>query len=160
MAVDMFIKIDGVDGESQDDAHAGEIDVLSWQWGAVNKGSAALGGGLGSGKVEVKDLYFTHFIDKASPLLFLCCCNGKHIAEAKLTCRRAGENPLEYLVVTMKNVLISEVQPLGDADKDRPMERVGLNVGEVEVKYTPQKADGTRDAEVTAGWNISKNVKL
>lgn len=70
MAVDMFIKIEGIDGESQDEAHAGEIDVLSWQWGAVNKGSAALGGGLGSGKVEVQDLHFTHFIDKASPLLF------------------------------------------------------------------------------------------
>src|SRR5437763_14257572 len=106
MAVDMFLKIDGVDGESKDKQHAKEIDVLAWSWGLSNSGSAHVGGGAGAGKVNVQDLSFTKYIDKASPDLMLGACNGKHYDNALLTVRKAGEKPLEYLKVTMTEVLV------------------------------------------------------
>ena len=88
MAVDMFIKMDGIKGESGDKSHKEEINVLAWSWGMSNSGSAHLGGGAGSGKVNVQDLSLTKYIDKSSPDLMLCCCNGKHIAKAQLTSAR------------------------------------------------------------------------
>src|SRR5262245_21929107 len=97
MAVDMFLKLDKIDGESADKAHKGEIDVLAWSWGASNSGSAHMGGGAGAGKVNVQDISFTKYIDKSSPSLFLSCANGKHIPTATLVVRKAGEKPLEYL---------------------------------------------------------------
>jgi len=71
MAVDMFIKIGDIEGEAVDDAHGGEIDVLDWSWGMSQSGSMHIGGGGGSGKVNVQDLSFTKYVDMASPNLML-----------------------------------------------------------------------------------------
>src|SRR5712692_11221584 len=98
MAVDMFIKIGDIKGESVDHAHKEEIDVLSWSWGLSQQGTMHQGGGGGAGKVNVQDLSFTKFVDKASPNLYKFCCSGKHYPEATLTMRKAGDKPLEYLV--------------------------------------------------------------
>ena len=46
MAVDMFIKIKGHDGESKDDKHKKQIDVLAWSWGMSQSGSFHTGGGV------------------------------------------------------------------------------------------------------------------
>src|SRR6185503_5261492 len=100
MAVDMFIKIGDIKGESVDDKHKGEIDVLSWSWGASQTGSAGIGGGGGAGKVQIQDLTITKYIDKASPTLFTMCCSGKHLGTANLTVRKAGGTALEYLKIT------------------------------------------------------------
>src|SRR5215467_7426071 len=98
MAVDMFIKIGDLKGESKDSKHKDEIDVLAWSWGMSNSGSAHVGGGAGSGKVNVQDLSFTKYTDAASADLYLACCNGKHFDEALLTVRKAGgEEPVEYI---------------------------------------------------------------
>src|SRR5688500_271126 len=100
MAVDMFLKIEGgPEGESRDKAKGKEIDVLAWSWGVSNSGSAHVGGGMGAGKANVQDISLTKYIDKASPDLMLACCNGKHFTSAILTVRKAGENPLEYLII-------------------------------------------------------------
>src|SRR5437867_751490 len=93
MAVDMFIKIGDLKGESRDKTHASEIDVQAWSWGISNSGSAHVGGGAGAGKCNVQDLSFTKYIDKTSPDLMLACCNGKHFTKATLVVRKAGENP-------------------------------------------------------------------
>jgi len=160
MAVDMFLKIEGIDGESVDKAHAGEIDVLSWSWGMSQSGSAHLGGGGGAGKVNVQDLSFTHYVDKSSANLALFCCNGKHVPEVMLTVRKAGENPLEYLKVKMTDVLISSVSTGGSGGEDRIAETVGLNFAQFNVTYTPQKRDGTGDAAVEMGWSIEQNTAV
>src|ERR1043166_6947293 len=110
MAVDMFIKIGSLKGESKDSAHKEEIDVLSWTWGVTQAGYSHMGGGGGTGKVSVQDLSLTKYVDKASPDLMLACCNGKHFPEAKLTVRKAGENPLEYLKIKFTEVLITAVR--------------------------------------------------
>jgi len=113
MAVDMFMKIKDIKGESADDKHKGEIDVLAWSWGMSQSGTAHLGGGAGSGKVSVQDLSFTKYVDTASTALMLACCNGKHFAEALLTVRKAGENPVEYIQIKMEEVLIAAVSTGG-----------------------------------------------
>lgn len=160
MAVDMFMKIDGVTGESQDSAHGEEIDVIAWTWGLQQSGSRHGGGGGGSGKVNVQDLSFTKYVDKSSTDLMLFCCNGKHVKEATLTVRKAGESPLEYIKVKMSDCLISGVTTGGSGGEDRLTENVTLNFAKVEVEYTPQKADGSGDAPATMGWDISKNEKV
>jgi type VI secretion system secreted protein Hcp len=160
MAVDMFFKIGDLKGESADDKHAGEIDVLAWSWGMSQSGTTHMGTGGGAGKVNVQDISFTKYVDKSSPNLIQYCCNGKHFADALLTVRKAGENPLEYLKITLKDLMIAAVTTGGSGGEDRLTENVTLNFSEFKVEYTPQKKDGTGDAAVTVAWNIAKNVKV
>jgi len=158
MAVDMFIKIGDLKGESQDQKHKDEIDVLSWGWGMSNNGSSHVGGGSGSGKVNVQDLSFTKWMDKASPPLFLACCNGKHFPEATLVVRKAGEKPVEYCKIKMKGVFISSITTGGAGGGDRLTEHVTLNFGSVNVDYVPQDDKGNAGTAVPMSWNIAKNV--
>ena len=160
MAVDMFMKIPGVEGEARDGVHKGEIDVLAWGWGMSQSGSAHVGGGMGSGKVNVQDLSFTKFIDKSSPDLMLACCSGKHYADAKLTVRKAGENPLEYLIITMQDVMVTNISTGGSGGEDRLTENVSLNFAKVKVDYTEQVAGGGAGAKPKMGWDIEANKKM
>jgi type VI secretion system secreted protein Hcp len=161
MAMDMFIKIGPLKGESRDKAHKEEIDVLAWSWGMSNSGSAHVGGGAGSGKVNVKDLSFTKYIDKTTPDLMLAACNGKHFDKATLVVRKAGgDNPLEYLTITMNDVLIANVSTGGTGGEDRITENVTLNFAKVTVDYKEQTATGGVGATPSMGWNIAENVKV
>lgn len=160
MAVDMFIKIGDLKGESKDKAHAAEIDVLAWSWGASNSGNAHMGGGQGAGKVNVQDLSFTKYIDKSSPDLILACCNGKHIPEAKLVIRKAGETPLEYLTLTMNDLIVTSVSTGGSGGEDRLTENVTLNFAKVKVNYVEQTDKGAAGAKPQMGWDIAANVKM
>ncbi len=159
MAVDMFIKIDGIQGEARDSKHKEEIDVLAWSWGMANSGSAHVGGGMGAGKVNVQDLSFTKYIDKASPALMLHCCNGKHIKEATLVVRKAGEQPLEYLTITMTDLIITSVSTGGSGGEDRLTENVNLNFAKVKVLYKEQTASGGVGATPSMTWDIAANAK-
>ncbi len=157
MAVDMFLKLGDYKGESQDAQHKDEIDVLSWDWGAKQSGTTHLGGGGGSGKVEVHDMTFTKYVDKSTPNLFKGCCSGKHIPEAVLTVRKAGDKPLEYLKITMKDLLISSYTTGGSHDRDRVTETVTLNFSQVKIDYVQQNKDGSGAGAVTGGWDVAKN---
>lgn len=159
MAVDMFIKIGEVKGESRDKVHKTEIDVLAWSWGMSNSGTAHLGGGAGAGKVNIQDLSLTKYIDKSSPDLLLACCNGKHYNEATLTVRKAGENPLEYLIIKMTDVLVTAVSTGGSGGEDRLTENVTLNFAKVNVKYVEQTATGTAGDKPEMTYNIAENTK-
>jgi len=159
MAVDMFLKIDTIKGESVDDKHKDEIRVLAWSWGVSNSGSAHLGAGAGSGKVNVQDLSVTKYIDKSSTDLMLAACNGKHFKEANLYVRKAGEKPLEYLKIKLTDVLITSVSTGGSGGEDLLTENLSLNFGAFKMEYTPQKKDGSGDSTLTMGWDIAKNIK-
>jgi type VI secretion system secreted protein Hcp len=160
MAVDMFLKLDDVEGESTDSKHAGEIAVLSWSWGLQQPGASLVGSGAGAGKVKVNDLLVTKHVDKASPRLMLACCSGEHFKEALLTVRKAGQTPVEYLKITMKEVFVSSMSIDGTDEQDRPTETIGFSFGEFQSQYTAQKPDGTADATIEMGWNIVKNTKV
>ncbi len=160
MAVDMFLKIDDVKGESKDSKHKDEIDVLAWSWGMSQSGTTHMGAGGGSGKVNVQDISITKYVDKSSPNLIMSCCNGKHYKEAILTIRKAGETPLEYLKITMKELLVSSISTGGSGGEDRLTETVVLNFAEFKTEYVPQKADGTGDAAIEAAYHIAENKKV
>lgn len=159
MAVDMFMKIGDLKGESRDKSHKEEIDVLAWSWGCSNSGSAHTGGGSGAGKVNVQDLSFTKYIDKASCDLLLACCNGKHYPTATLTVRKAGEKPLEYLIITLTEVMVTSVSTGGSGGEDRLTENVTLNFAKVKVDYKEQTATGVAGATPSMTWDIAQNVK-
>jgi len=159
MAMDIFIKIGDLKGESIDDKHKDEIQVLAWSWGMSQSGATHMGPSGGSGKASFQDLSITHYIDKCSPNLMLACANGKHFSEALLTVRKAGEKPLEYLKITMTDLIVTSVTTGGSGGEDRLTENVSLNFAKFKVEYTPQKKDGSGDAPITIGWDVAGNVK-
>src|SRR5271166_2791976 len=158
MAVDMFLKLDGVTGESKDKVHSKDIDVLVWSWGMRNDGSAQVGGGAGSGKVNVQDIAITKFVDSSSPQLMLACCKGTHYENALLTVRKAGDKPLEYVKVKMQKVFISNISTGASDNSDRLTESVILNFGKVSMDYTPQDDKGAPGTAIPFGWDIAANV--
>lgn len=160
-AVDYFLKLDGIKGESKDDKHKDEIDLESWSWGETNSGSHAAGGGGGAGKVVMQDFHFTMKINKATPELMLACATGKHIKEATLTCRKAGTEQQEFLKIKFSDMLVSSYQTGGSSGGDViPTEQVSLNFSKIEYEYKPQKPDGTLDGPVKAGYDLKANKKV
>ncbi|MEP7048907.1 MAG: type VI secretion system tube protein Hcp [Pseudomonadota bacterium] len=159
MAHDMFIKIDDIKGESSDAKHGDEIDILSWSWGVTQTGTAQVGRGGGAGKVQVNDLTITKYVDRASPILLKQCCSGKHMKTAVLAVRKAGGSPLEYLKITMEDLIISAVTHGGAGSDDKLTENVTLNFARVKFEYVPQKKDGSGDASIPMGWDIAGNVE-
>jgi type VI secretion system secreted protein Hcp len=108
----------------------------------------------------VQDLSITKYVDKSSPVLMLMVANGKHIVDATLTVRKAGENPIKYIVIKMKEVMVTSLSTGGSGGEDRLTENITLNFGEVEFDYLPQKTDGTADTAVSFKWDIAGNKKL
>jgi type VI secretion system secreted protein Hcp len=160
MASDMFLELAGMEGESMDAKHGKEIDVLAWSWGLSQSGTTHLGPGGGAGKVNVQDISITKYVDSSSHSLIQCCCNGKHFADAQLTIRKAGDTPLEYVVIKMEDVLVSSVSTGGSGGEDRLTENVSLNFAKVNFAYTPQNSDGSGGAEKEYGYNIPANEPL
>jgi type VI secretion system secreted protein Hcp len=158
-AVDYFLKIDGIQGESLDAKHKGEIDLESFSWGEANAGAQGGGGGGGAGKVQIEDLHLVMKMSKASPLLLLACATGQHLKQAILTARKAGKAQLEFLVFKFTDVLVTSYHTGGSADVE-PVDQVAFNFARIEVEYRPQKADGSLDTPVKAGWDVKGNRKI
>jgi type VI secretion system secreted protein Hcp len=158
-AVDYFLQITGVEGESVDAKHKGWLDVESWSWGESHPAPVSPGGGGGAGKVTIQDFHFVSRVSKASPKPFLACANGQHFKEAKLVGRKAGgKSQQEFLTWTFSDVLVSSFQTGGSLHSDiLPMDQVSLNFAKLKVEYRPQKADGSLDAAVSAGWDVKSN---
>jgi type VI secretion system secreted protein Hcp len=155
MAVDVFLKLGDIKGESKDSKHVGEIDVLSWSWGVSQTGTMGHGGGGGAGKANFNDLSIMHAVDKASPVLMTKCATGEHIKEATLISRKAGKGQQEYLIVKMNDILITSVQPSGSSE--HPMESVSMQFSKIDFEYKPQKEDGSLDAGVHFKYDIKAN---
>lgn len=157
MAVDMFMKIEDIKGESTDDKHKNSIDVLAWSWGLSQAGSSHSGGGSGSGKVNVQDISFTKHVDLSSPNLIKACAKGTHFKEALLTVRKAGDKPLEYIKIHLNNIIITSVSTGGSGGEDRLTENVTLNFAKFKFEYVPQDPGGKPCASLFAAYDISAN---
>ena len=161
MAVDYFLKLDGIDGESKDSKHSGEIDLESFSWGETQTGSHAFGGGGGAGKVQMQDFHFVMKANKSSPKLFLACAEGEHIKKAVLTCRKAGKEQQEFLKVTMSDLLVSSFQTSGSSHGDEvPTDQVSVNFSKIEFEYKDQKVDGTLGGTTKAGYDVKAMKKV
>ncbi len=157
-AVDYFLKLEGIDGESADHKHKGEIDIESWSWGESQSGTGHSGGGGGAGKVSMQDFHFVMKISKASPKLMLACASGEHIKKATLVCRKAGKDQQEFFKIEMCDLLVSSFQTGGSAGSSLvPTEQISLNYAKIEFYYKEQKPDGTLGGLVKAGWDVKAN---
>ena len=156
MASDIFAKIGDIKGESLDDKHKDEIEVLSFSWGVTNPAVISGGGGGGSGKATFHDLSIVHNLDKASPLLLRACATGMHIKDAVITHRKAGKGQQEYLIVKLNDVIITGVTH-GGSPGQAISENVTLAFAKVDLEYKPQKADGSLDAGIHFKYDIKSN---
>jgi type VI secretion system secreted protein Hcp len=155
MASDIFAKIGDIKGESIDDKHKDEIEVLTWSWGVTNVRSISAAGG-GAGKASFHDLSFTHKIDKASPVLMKGCATGVHLKEATITHRKAGKGQQEFLIIKMNDVIITSVTN-EDSAEGSVSETVNLAFAKVDLEYKPQKRDGSLDAGIHFKYDIKGN---
>ena len=157
-AVDYFLKIEGIDGESLDSKHKGEIDVTSFSWGVSQTGSAGGGGGAGAGRAQFTGFHFTSSTSKASPKLMLACATGEHIKKAELFCRKAGGDGragAEFIKLTFEDVLVSSYNQSGSGDV--PADSVSLNFARIMFEVHPLNPDGSLGAPVRAGWDLRTN---
>jgi type VI secretion system secreted protein Hcp len=159
MAIDYFLRIDGVSGESLDAKHKGEIDVESWSWGETNPGPPGAGGG-GAGKVQMQDFNFTAKFSKASPNLIIACASGKHFKSAVLTARKAGKGQQEFLTFSLSDVLVSAYQTGGAESEVVPADSVSLNFTKIQVEYKQQNPDGSLGASIKAGWDVKQHKQF
>lgn len=167
-AVDYFLKIDGIEGESQDSKHTKEIEIAWFDWTESQSGTFSQGGGSGAGKVKMNDFKFAMRTNKSSPKLMLACATGQHIPTATLTCRKAGGGQQEFYTIDLTEVLVSSYRTGSTSeshengqddgyDSGVPMDYIGLNFGKINCTYRPQKPDGTLDNPVMAGYDITQN---
>ncbi len=160
-SVDYFLKIEGIDGESKDDKHTGEIQLQSWSWRETQSGAMSAGGGGGAGKVSMQDFHFVMEVNKASPKLLLACASGQHIPSATLTCRKAGTDAQEFLVYKFYELLISSFQTGGSGGSSiLPQDQISFNYTKIEVAYKEQTATGALGGATNAGWDLKKNAKV
>ncbi len=147
-AVDMFLKIEGVEGESTTTSHKGWIEVQSWSWGVSQAGSGGPGGGAAFGRV-VGHVTLIKRIDKATPLLFKRCSDGTVMPLVTLELARLGGGPT-YLKYELKEVLISSIAH-GDVDGDGlPDETITLDFTGTKLTYTQLDASGKPVGQTSA----------
>jgi type VI secretion system secreted protein Hcp len=142
--------LDGVEGESTRKDHKGEIEISSWHWGVATSSSMG-GSGTSAGKAKPGDFVFTHTYDKSSPILAKKCASGVRIPVARVSQRRAGDRQKDFLVITMKDVLVTSCQVASSGDI---LEEVTLAYAEIEISYSPQDDKGRLGTAVTFGWNV------
>jgi type VI secretion system secreted protein Hcp len=161
MAFDTYLKIESptLDGESTAKDFEKQIELYSFSLGASNPVTVGSGtGGMSSGRVSVSSFNIMKKTDKASPELFMACCNGKHYGKATVTLRKAGGKQEPYLIYTFTEVMVESVQWSGSTGgDDTPTESVSLAFGKIEISYKAQKPDGTLESSPVKGqWDLTK----
>jgi type VI secretion system secreted protein Hcp len=157
-AVDVLLKVTGIDGESVIKGHEGEIDILSWSWQISNPNDALSTYGGGAYPPVINPLIMTKYIDEASPYFAIILLNNSIIDEAILTVRKAGKDAVDYLKVKMWAVRVVDLTNGGSGGEDRLVETVAFVFSRVCYEYTPQKDDGTANASIEKCWDIALNV--
>jgi len=157
MAIDMFLKVDGVTGESKDSNHTGWTDITSFSWGATQPGNMSVGGGGGAGKVTFNDLNVDAKIDKSVTALLKYCASGKHLSKVELSICKAGGSQIEYARITLEDVLVTKVDYNGANDGDLVGMSYSFQASKVQQQYWEQSSSGGKGPESNAGWNIKEN---
>ena len=140
MAVDYFLDIDGIPGESQDDKFKDKIQVLSWSWGASNTSSVGGTGGSGQGKVDISDFSMMLHFDKSTPKFFKSICKGDHVVKGTMSCVKAGANGQPYLKVNFSEIFITSLQM--SASSETPAVSLSFTYNEIGIDYSIQDEKG------------------
>jgi len=154
---DMFLKLEGIEGESADDKKKNHIEIQSFTLGGANSGSLASATGGGTSKVSLQDAHFTKTIDKSSPNLFGALTVGRHIDKATVFVRKAGGDPKDYFTMTMTPCYVSSYSISGHEGGGMPNESFSLNYDKIEFEYKTQDDKGNLGAAIKAGWQTSTN---
>jgi type VI secretion system secreted protein Hcp len=158
MSYAIFIKMDGIEGESTDARHKDEIDVLSWSWGVTQSSSPAAGGAGGAGRAVPADLKFSHRIDFASPSLIKACASGRHIKEAVVSVQKAGADPRPgrdpFLTIRLFVVTVKSVEPGVSTLENSATETVGLAFSKMEFEYRQEMKPGATSKVL---WDVTAN---
>jgi len=159
----IFVKYDGVKGESSDSNHKDWMDAESVDWGVGRSitSSSSTKGDRESTNAVISDLKIARRMDSATPKLFIesCCGTGKDVI-IHLTKTGAGSGSDVYMEYTLKNALLSNYTVTAKAeDTGRPMETLTISFVDVEVKYTPYDEDGSASAAMAVGFDTSTNTK-
>ena len=157
---DFFLKIDGVEGESADEAHTKEIELLTWAFGVTSSASPLVSGGGGAGKSKPTDFTFVSRTSKASPKLYQLTCTGKHVKSAVLAAQRLGDVPQQYLTVTMSDLLVTSYQVAPGETDGYPIDVVRLDYAKIVYSYRPQNRDGSTGSPVTFGFDFAANKSI
>ncbi|MEW6730064.1 MAG: type VI secretion system tube protein Hcp [Acidobacteriota bacterium] len=164
MAIDTFLKIEGIDGESTDEKHKKEIEVLSFSWSVSQPTSASpsTAGSLSAERAQFGDLVIVKAIDKASPKLMEACCSGEHLKSARLEMCRAGGDKEPYMEYKLTDVLVTSVRPGGSGHGETvPLEEISFAYGKIEWKYTKLNVEtGKAAGAVPGGWDLKLNKKV
>jgi type VI secretion system secreted protein Hcp len=160
MAHDIFLNLTGIQGESLDARHPHEIEVIEWDWSVELTSMMHGGSGAQAGKCTVRDLIFEHYVDRASVSLMKHCLVGKPIDKAVLVMRKAGGVPLEYLRLTMSNVLITNIKWIGNINMSASREHVSVSFAQIEQEYVQQNARGGAGGTIRAGFDIKSNKEI
>jgi type VI secretion system secreted protein Hcp len=159
-AADYFLKIDGLKGESEDEKHKGEIEVVAFELGAAQVGSGGKGTGSGTGKVAFDDMTVTARVNLSSAQLLIACATGQHFPRATFVGRKAGNGQQEYLKIILSDVLVSSYRQQDQGDGDPvPLDVFTLNFAEIDFEYKPQNANGSLAAPAKVGYDLKKNKK-
>jgi type VI secretion system secreted protein Hcp len=162
-AFDAFLFIDGIKGETDDKMFPGQVELLSYSFGATQTGSFQYGGGGSTGKVQFQDFHFSKRCDDATPHLFDATCSGKHIPKCELSLRKAtGDGGQQvFYKVTFEDVLLSSQTVSGQGSGDPiPTESISFNFAKMIMAYGKQDAKGKVGALVPKGWDQKKNQKV
>jgi len=150
----IFIKMDGIPGESTDAKHREEIDVLSWSWGVTLPSSPHAGGAGGAGRAIPADLKFSHRIDLASPSLTRACASGRHVKEAVVSVQKTGAAPFEFLTIKLSDVTVKSVEPGVNTLENNATESVGLAFSRMEFEYRQDVKPGATSKVL---WDVMAN---
>jgi type VI secretion system secreted protein Hcp len=152
---EMFLKLDGIEGESLDSVHGGEIEIKGWGWPTINNVRWDVNQGGQSTKVEVKDIELHKVCDKASVTLYQCCVTGKHIKSGTITCRKNdGDQKVEYLIVTLTDLMVTKVEWTGQGDAQALDETVCLSFAQFRLDYKVQNDTGTAAGAKSYQFNV------
>ena len=160
-AVEFFLKLDKIDGESMDSKHKGEINVESFSWGVNHANvNGGFGSGAGAGRASFEDFSFVSRSSKASPQLMLACATGRHIATGVLTGRLTG-NAAEFYTVKLTDILVSSFKDVSDSQTGNhdgfPMSHVSLSFGK--ILFIEQSILGDGSVSPPASFDIQRNVE-
>ena len=160
MNTSLFLRAEGITGESQDTNHKGWTDVTAFEWGASQPGNMNTGGGGGAGRVQYRDLTVQASMDKATPALLAACSAGKHITKVEISACKAGGQQTEYARIILEEVIITEVSYTGSNGTDTLDISYSFQAARVRTQYREQTASGGKGAEVASGWNIKENREI
>ncbi|MCM8738878.1 type VI secretion system tube protein Hcp [Azospirillum sp. A1-3] len=162
MAYDVFIDIDGIQGESMDSKYKDKIAVRSFSFGVAQAGTFSHNSGGGAGKADFSALKILKHTDSASHLLFLHCASGTHIKQATVIVRKAGGEQRDFFKILLSDLLVQSFNAVGDPQgpESQPLEEVTFNYSSIKISYAKQKQDGSMEAFKDAGWSLKENKKL